>query len=40
VITIKYEGRENTVTIAANRTDGKYADLLDFIDKLLIIESA
>ncbi|MGE8378298.1 MAG: hypothetical protein ACN6PN_08110 [Sphingobacterium sp.] len=34
VITIKYEGRENTVTIAANRTDGKYADLLDFIDKL------
>ncbi|MCS4228969.1 hypothetical protein [Sphingobacterium sp. BIGb0165] len=34
VITIKYEGRENTVTIAAHRTDGKYADLLDFIDKL------
>lgn len=34
VITIKSEGRENTVTIAAHRTDGKYADLLDFIDKL------
>jgi len=34
IITIKSEGRANTVTIAANRTDGKYADLLDFIDEL------
>ncbi|GAA4167423.1 hypothetical protein [Sphingobacterium ginsenosidimutans] len=34
VIKIKLDGRENTVTIAAHRTDGKYADLLDFIDKL------
>ena len=34
VITIKSEGRENTVTIAAQRTDGKYADLLDFINKM------
>lgn len=34
VITIKSEGRENTVTIAAHRIDGKYTDLLDFINKL------
>ncbi|WP_104385565.1 hypothetical protein [Sphingobacterium sp. HMA12] len=34
VITIKSEGRENTVTIAAHRTDGKYGDLLDFINKM------
>ncbi|PUV22692.1 hypothetical protein [Sphingobacterium athyrii] len=34
VITIKSEGRENTVTIAAHRTDGKYTDLLDFINKM------
>lgn len=34
VITIKSEGRENTVTIAAYRTDGRYTDLLDFINKM------
>lgn len=34
VMKIKSNGRENKVTIAAHRTDGKYADLLDFIDKL------
>jgi hypothetical protein len=34
VITIKSSGKENTVTIAAYRTDGKYADVLDFINKL------
>ncbi|KKO92720.1 hypothetical protein AAW12_03235 [Sphingobacterium sp. Ag1] len=34
VITIKSSGKENTVTIAAYRTDGKYADVLDFIGKL------
>lgn len=34
IITIKSEGRENTITIAAYRTDGKYADLLDFINKM------
>ena len=34
VITMWSEGRENTVTIAAHRTDGKYTDLLDFIGKL------
>jgi hypothetical protein len=34
VITIKSNGKENTVTIAAYRTDGKYTDVLDFINKL------
>ncbi|MDF2518294.1 MAG: hypothetical protein K0R59_3590 [Sphingobacterium sp.] len=34
VITLKYKGRENTITIAAHRTDGKYADLLKLIGTL------
>lgn len=34
IIKIRYEGRENIVTIAAHRTDGKYADLLGFIEKI------
>ena len=34
IITIKSEGKENTITIAAYRTDGKYSDLLDFINKM------
>lgn len=34
VIKINYEGKENTVTIAAHRTDGKYADLLNFINQM------
>ncbi|MDR0265961.1 MAG: hypothetical protein LBJ04_22300 [Sphingobacterium sp.] len=34
VITIKSGGKINTVTIAEQRTDSKYADVLDFIKKL------
>lgn len=34
VITVKSEGKKNTVTIAGQRTDGKYADVLDLISKL------
>ncbi len=34
VITVRSGSVENTVTIAVNRTDGKYADVLDFISKL------
>jgi len=34
VITISSGGKKNTVTIAGQRTDGKYADVLDFISKL------
>ncbi|HBI90084.1 MULTISPECIES: hypothetical protein [Sphingobacterium] len=34
VITVKSEGKKNTVTIAGQRTDGKYTDVLDFISKL------
>ncbi|WP_286767254.1 MULTISPECIES: hypothetical protein [Sphingobacterium] len=34
VITIKSGDKKNTVTIAGQRTDGKYADVLDFINKL------
>jgi len=35
VITIKSKGKENTVTLAAHRNDGKYADVLSFISNLL-----
>jgi hypothetical protein len=34
VITISSRGKKNTVTIAGQRTDGKYAELVDFISKL------
>ena len=34
VITISSGDKKNTVTIAGQRTDGKYADVLDFISKL------
>ncbi|WP_333865460.1 hypothetical protein [Sphingobacterium sp.] len=34
VITMKSGNKKNTVTIAGQRTDGKYADVLDFIKKL------
>jgi len=34
IISIQCESRKNTVTIAAQRSDGKYSDLLDLINKL------
>ena len=34
VITVRSGSKKNTVTIAGQRTDGKYADVLDFISKL------
>ncbi|WON94881.1 MULTISPECIES: hypothetical protein [unclassified Sphingobacterium] len=34
VIKVISKEKENTVTLAAHRNDGKYADVLDFISKL------